>query len=99
MTGHHHLPGAAAPNLRHKTPPEQGLSVAGALWRSAGRYHLRSLAGRFEYDSEAGMFFAYVSDRAALEQLEAGIAPVANHAELVRQLIAGAEEVGFEFDD
>jgi hypothetical protein len=57
------------------------------------------LAGRFDYDSEAGMFCAYGSDRAALEELASLLAPVANESARVRDVVMRATTAGFEFDD
>jgi hypothetical protein len=58
-----------------------------------------ALQGRFEFDSEGGMFAATGSDRPALDELAALLAAVAVDAERVRRLIAFAQETGFEFDD
>jgi hypothetical protein len=58
-----------------------------------------SLAGRFEYNSEAGMFCAEGTDRAALEELGKRLAPYVNDAEKVRALVAAAEAADFPFDD
>ena len=45
------------------------------------------------------MFCAYGSDRAALEELAALLAPVANENAQVRDVVARATTAGFEFDD
>jgi hypothetical protein len=57
------------------------------------------LDGRFEYDSEGSMFCAYGSDRAALQRLGTLMSAVANDEDGMRELLATAEEAGFEFHD
>lgn len=57
------------------------------------------LAGRFEYDSEAGMFCVYGTDRPTLEALSALMEPYTTDAERIRALVAAAKADGFVFDD
>ncbi|MFD0598119.1 Imm51 family immunity protein [Catellatospora coxensis] len=58
-----------------------------------------ALDGRFDYDPEGGMFCAYGTDRAALEELGARMAAVANDPDRIRALMSLADATGFEFDD
>jgi hypothetical protein len=57
------------------------------------------LAGRVSFDSEAGAFLAYSSDRAALDDLAIRLREVAADGDRVRQLVELAQSRGFEFDD
>ncbi|MFI6079269.1 hypothetical protein ACIA5C_47995 [Actinoplanes sp. NPDC051343] len=45
------------------------------------------------------MFVAFGSHRVALDDLAGRMASVATDSERVRQLVAAAEDSGFEFDD
>ncbi|WP_433114502.1 Imm51 family immunity protein [Micromonospora sp. CA-246542] len=58
-----------------------------------------TLEGRFELDSEAGMFCAYSTDRNALEELATRMNAIVTDGERLRRLVSGAEASGFEFDD
>ena len=82
---------------------ELGHVPNGVFWDGVAEWLVRTrmpaLDGRFEYDSEGGMFCAYGSDRTALEELRDGMAPAATSVDQVRALMAAAEEAGFEFDD
>jgi hypothetical protein len=57
------------------------------------------LEGRFDYDSEGGMFVAHGSDRPALGELATLMTAAATDADQLRRLVALANERGFEFDD
>src|SRR5919112_1688203 len=57
------------------------------------------LEGRFDYDSEGGMFGAHGSDRPALDELATLMTAAATDADQLRRLVALANERGFEFDD
>jgi hypothetical protein len=82
---------------------ELGHEPNGYFWEGVAQFlageQAPGLVGRFDYDSEAGMFCAYGSDRAALEELAAMLAPVANENAQVRDVVARATTAGFEFDD
>jgi hypothetical protein len=82
---------------------ESGHVPNGPFWDGVAEWLVRTrmpaLDGRFEYDSEGGMFCAYGSDRVALEELRTGMTAVATGVEDIRELIAAAEDAGFEFDD
>jgi hypothetical protein len=82
---------------------ELGHEPNGYFWEGVARLLVRrqapALEGRFSCDPEAGMFCAYGGDRAALEELGALMASVANDAERMRQLVAAAEAEGFAFDN
>lgn len=75
----------------------------GYFWEGVAQFladeQAPGLAARFDVDSEGGMFCASSSDRAALEELAALMAPVANQSARVRDLVTRAEASGFEFDD
>jgi hypothetical protein len=82
---------------------ELGHVPNGPFWDGVAEWLVRTrmpaLDGRFEYDSEGGMFCAYGSDRAALEQLRDGMTAATTSVGQVRELVTAAEEAGFEFDD
>ncbi|MGW0214762.1 Imm51 family immunity protein [Micromonospora chokoriensis] len=58
-----------------------------------------TLKGRFDYDSEAGMFCAYGTDRGALQDLATQMNVVVTDGERLRRLVSEAKASGFEFDD
>ena len=58
-----------------------------------------ALDRRCSFDSEAGAFLAYSSDRAALDDLAIRLRAVAVDDDRVRQLVELAKSRGFEFDD
>jgi hypothetical protein len=82
---------------------ELGHEPNGYFWEGVAQFLISTeaptLAGRFGYDPEGGMFCAYGEDREALEELGTRMAAVAADANRMRQLIAAAEADGFEFDD
>jgi hypothetical protein len=82
---------------------ELGHEPNGYFWEGVAQFLVGTdapaLEGRVEYDPEGGMFCAYSKDRAALEELGALIAAVANDANRMRRLLAAAEASGFQFDD
>jgi hypothetical protein len=82
---------------------ELGHEPNGYFWEGVAQFlvgeQAPGLVGRLDYDSEGGMFCAYSSDRAALEELAALLAPVANESAQVRDVVARATTAGFEFDD
>ncbi len=82
---------------------ELGHEPNGYFWEGIAEllveHEATELGGRFDYDPEGGMFCAYGTDRAALEELGALMAAVANDANRTRELMALAEATGFEFDD
>lgn len=82
---------------------ELGHEPNGYFWEGVAQFlvgeQAPGLVGRFDYDSEAGMFCAYGSDRAALEELAAVLAPVVNESGQVRDVLARATTACFEFDD
>jgi hypothetical protein len=57
------------------------------------------LDGRVSFDSEAGAFLAYSSDRAVLDDLAIRLRAIAADGDRVRQLVELAKSRGFEFDD
>lgn len=75
----------------------------GYFWEGVAQFlageQAPGLVGRFEFDSEGGMFCAYGSDRAALEELAALLAPVTRERGAAQELVSRAESAGFEFDD
>ncbi|MQY06071.1 Imm51 family immunity protein [Actinomadura macrotermitis] len=75
----------------------------GYFWEGVARFlvsaEAQKLEGRFSYDPEAGMFCAYGTDQAALQELGSLMSTVANDAERMRALVASATTAGFEFDD
>ncbi|MFG2040098.1 Imm51 family immunity protein [Dactylosporangium sp. NPDC048998] len=82
---------------------ELGHEPNGYFWEGVARFLVAhetpGLDGRFRYDPEGGMFCAYGTDRAALEELGTVMAGVATDADRVRRLVRTAEAEGFEFDD
>ncbi|MFC0529684.1 Imm51 family immunity protein [Phytohabitans kaempferiae] len=82
---------------------ELGHEPNGYFWEGIARLVVQdeapALAGRFGYDPEGGMFCAYGTDRAALEELGARMGALASDPERTRELVTAAEEAGFEFDD
>jgi hypothetical protein len=82
---------------------ELGHEPNGYFWEGVAQFlvgkQAHGLVSRFDYDSEAGMFCAYGSDRAALEDLAALLAPVTRESVRVRDVVARATKAGFEFDD
>lgn len=75
----------------------------GYFWEGVAQYLVstkaQALEGRFSYDPEAGMFCAYGTERAALEELGTLMNAVAADEDRMQQLITSAEADGFEFDD
>ncbi|MEV5751653.1 immunity 51 family protein [Actinoallomurus sp. NPDC052308] len=75
----------------------------GYFWEGVAQFlvdtEAPTLAGRFSYDPEGGMFCAYGEDRTALQELAALMSAVAADGDRMRKLIASAEAGGFEFDD
>ena len=82
---------------------ELGHEANGYFWEGVAQLLVKteapSLEGKFDYDPEGGMFAAFGEDRAALEQLGALMAQVANDEARLRSLMATAEAIDFEFDD
>ena len=82
---------------------ELGHEPNGYFWEGVAQLLVSTSAphldGRFRYDPEGGMFCAYGSDRAALEELATHLASVATDAQRARHLVTTAEADGFEFDD
>lgn len=82
---------------------ELGHEPNGYFWEGVARRLVSTeapaLEGRFDYDSEAGMFCANGTDSGALEELGIRMSAVATDGNRARQLIALAEADGFEFDD
>lgn len=82
---------------------ELGHVPNGYFWEGVAellvRHEATALDGRFGYDPEAGMFCAYGTDHAALEELGARMAAVANDPDRLRELMSLAAATGFEFDD
>jgi hypothetical protein len=58
-----------------------------------------TLRGRFEPDPEGGAFYAYSSDRSALDDLAVRLETIASDERRLRELVRFAETTGFEFDD
>jgi hypothetical protein len=85
------------------TIEELGHEPNGYFWEGVAQRIVEAeapqLAGRFGYDPEAGMFCAYGSDRVALAELAALMEAVAGDPDRMRELVAGADADGFEFDD
>jgi hypothetical protein len=79
-----------------------GQEPNGTFWDGVAEWLVETeaptLEGRFDYDSEGGMFCAY-GDRADLEALRALMLPVVTDPKRVRSLIKAAEDADFEFDD
>lgn len=75
----------------------------GYFWEGVAEVLVRTQAphldGRFDYDSEGGMFCAHGTDQAALRELAAQMATVVSDPDRMRQLIATAQTIGVEFDD
>ncbi|MFI5915985.1 Imm51 family immunity protein [Dactylosporangium sp. NPDC051541] len=82
---------------------EFGHEANGYFWEGIAQLLVATeapdLDGRFKYDPEGGMFVAYGTDVAALEQLGTLLAVVANSPARLREIMAVAAERGFEFDD
>jgi hypothetical protein len=82
---------------------ELGHEPNGYFWEGLARLLIDTQApeldGRLGFDPEAGMFCAYGQNRDALQELADLLEPAANDPDRMRQLIALAEENGFEFDD
>ncbi|MEU7820160.1 Imm51 family immunity protein [Catellatospora sp. NPDC049133] len=82
---------------------ELGHEPNGYFWEGVAqllvRHEAAALDGRFSSDPEGGMFCAYGTDRAALEELGARMAAVANDPDRMRELMTLAAATGFEFDD
>ncbi|BCB78139.1 hypothetical protein GCM10022251_32480 [Phytohabitans flavus] len=82
---------------------ELGHEPNGYFWEGIAQLIVQdeapALAGRIEYDPEGGMFVAYGTDRAALEDLGERMSALASDEERMRELVTTAEEAGFEFDD
>ncbi|MEV4629190.1 Imm51 family immunity protein [Micromonospora sp. NPDC049523] len=82
---------------------ELGHEPNGYFWEGVAQLLVSNeaptLEGRFAYDPEGGMFVAYGTDKAALEELATRMTVVATDPERIRQLVADAEANGFEFDD
>jgi len=82
---------------------EHGHEGNGYFWEGIAQLlvatEAHALEGRFAYDPEASMFCAYGTDRAALEELGALMADVANRPDRLAELMRKAEETEFEFDD
>jgi len=75
----------------------------GVFWDGIAEWlvetELHGLEGLLAFDSEAGMFCAYGSDRAALERLGAAMGEVVTDPDRLRELVSAADAAGFEFDD
>ena len=75
----------------------------GPFWEGVAEWLIRTklphLAGRVEFDSEAGLFCAYATDRSALRQLGTAMAEIARSPDRAGALIRAAESAGFTFDD
>ena len=75
----------------------------GPFWDGVAEWLVQTrlplLQGRFLYNSEAGMFQAEGTDRAALEELGAVMAPYAQDPATLTALVHDAEAAGFRFDD
>jgi len=82
---------------------ELGHEPNGEFWTGLAQFLISTdaptLEGRFDYDPEAGTFIAFGRDRAALENLGALLAAVANDTERAKAVILAAEAQGFQFDD
>lgn len=82
---------------------ELGHEPNGYFWDGVAEFlaaeQAPDLAGRFDVDSEAGMFCAHGQDRSALEALGNLLAPVVNDAARLRDVVTQATNAGFEFDD
>jgi hypothetical protein len=93
----------AGSTIVDETVEEVGHEPNGYFWEGVAQFlvgeQAPGLVGRFDYDSEAGMFCAFGSDRTALAELAAVLAPVVNDSGQVRDVVARATTAGFEFDD
>ncbi|GAA2611512.1 hypothetical protein GCM10010399_47970 [Dactylosporangium fulvum] len=82
---------------------ELGHEPNGVFWEGIAELLImseaRHLDGQFRFDSEAGAFLAYSSDRAALDDLAIRLQAVAVSGDRIRQLAELAQSRGFEFDD
>lgn len=82
---------------------ELGHEPNGYFWEGLARLLIETQAteldGRIGFDPEAGMFCAYGQDRDALQELADLMEPVTSDPDRMRQVIALAEQNGFEFDD
>lgn len=82
---------------------ELGFEPNGYFWEGVAQLLMRSKAPHLEerlgLDPEGGMFCAYGEDQAALEELGALMAEVANSVPALEAIVAYAESSGFEFDD
>ena len=82
---------------------ELGHEPNGVFWDGVAEWlietELGDLEGRFEFDSEGGMFCAYGQDREALDRLRVVMLPIVTDGERVRRLVTDAESAGFTFDD
>ena len=70
----------------------------GYFWEGLTQFAWPDLAGRLDFDSEAGMFAAQ-GQGADLEALRSAIEPLITSREAVGDMIARATAAGFEFDD
>ncbi|MER7589611.1 Imm51 family immunity protein [Micromonospora sp. NPDC127501] len=82
---------------------ELGHEPNGYFWEGVAQLlvstEAQTLEGRFDYDSEAGMFCADGTDRSALEELAVQMNVVVTDGERLRRLVLEAKASGFEFDD
>ncbi|MGW0933072.1 Imm51 family immunity protein [Streptomyces sp. NPDC002644] len=70
----------------------------GYFWESLVRFAWPDIAEHVDFDSEAGMFCA-VGGMSDLARLKTTVESVITSPETVRDIIARAEALGFEFDD
>lgn len=79
---------------------ELGYVPHGYFWDAIARMLTDvSLESRFGLDPESGMFCAYGTDLAALEELGSRMSAVATDASRIRELVAEGEARGVDFDD
>ncbi|KAA0931930.1 Imm51 family immunity protein [Streptomyces apricus] len=70
----------------------------GYFWEGLVRFAWPDIAERLGFDSEAGMFYA-IGSSSDLARLKTAVESVITSPEAVRDIIARAENSGFEFDD
>lgn len=87
-----------------ETPSDEAVTALdhepnGYFWEGVAQRVAPELVKQVGLDSEGGMFCAYGTNRAVLEQLGAALAVVVNDPAKVRDVVSSAEADGFEFDD
>ncbi|MFC9332101.1 Imm51 family immunity protein [Kitasatospora sp. NPDC057015] len=96
--GQHSLTLDAGGLLADAAIADAGHEPNGYFWEGLVRFAWPDIAERLDFDSEAGMFCA-VGSPSDLVQLKTAVESVITSPDAVRDIIARAENSGFEFDD